>query len=144
MTPHDQLVLHDPDDPHRMGDCLRAAVASLLDLDPADVPHFVQEGYHAGDTDNDGTAWYDLLRGFLRSRGYDILWPVADDADEYRRWSALDHCIVTGPSPRGPFSHSVVGRLDGTVVHDPHPSRDGIAGPPTSLAFLCDAALVAA
>ena len=27
------------------------------------------------------------------------------------------------PSPRGDFRHAVVVNLDGTVVHDPHPSR---------------------
>lgn len=144
MTPVDQLVLHNPGDPTQMGDCLRACVASVLDLDPADVPHFVQEGYHAGDTTDDATEWYRLLRAFLRPRGLDVLWPVADDLAEYLPWSVLDLVLISGPSPRGPFSHIVVGRPDGTVVHDPHPSRDGIDGSPTSFAVLCSAEVVAA
>lgn len=139
MTPADQLVLHDPDDPTKMGDCLRAVVASLLDLDPVDVPHFVQEGYEQGDTDDHGTYWYTSLINFLLPLGYDIIWPIADRVDDWTYQAAMDLCIVCGPSPRGPFQHVVVGRPDGTVVHDPHPSRAGLAGPATSFGLLTDA-----
>lgn len=128
MTPVDQLILHDEDNPTQMGDCLRASVASALDLDPSDVPHFVQDGYEAGDTDDDGLVWFDVLRAFLRSRGLDVLWCPVEDLDEYLPWSAMDVCMLSGPSPRGPFSHIVVGKPDGTVLHDPHPTRAGIEG----------------
>jgi hypothetical protein len=144
MTPVDQLVLHDPTVPEQLGDCLRACIASLLDLPADQVPHFVQDGYYAGDLDDDGDQWYRLLRGWLRDRGMDVLWPAADDVGEYLPWSLLDLCLLCGPSPRGPFLHVVVGRPDGTVVHDPHPSRDGLAGAATSIALLVPAEVVAA
>lgn len=39
---------------------------------------------------------------------------------------------ISGPSPRGNgVYHAVVGR-NGEVVHDPHPSRAGLAGDPAT------------
>lgn len=43
MTPHHCIVRHNP--PDTFGDCLRAAVASILDIDKTtDVPHFLRRG----------------------------------------------------------------------------------------------------
>jgi len=129
MTPAYQIVLHDPP---ALGDCLRASVASVLDLAPEDVPHFVQIGTDRyGDTDTDGVAWHRELRTFLADRGLDVLWCPVDELADYLPWSVLDDCMLQGPSPRGDFSHIVVGRPDGTITHDPHPSQDGLAGPVT-------------
>ena len=41
MTPIVCQIKHDP--PRSYGDCLRACVASLLDLDPPAVPHFASD-----------------------------------------------------------------------------------------------------
>lgn len=49
------------------------------------------------------------------------------------------HMIASGPSPRHEGStHSVVwyGGRDGRVVHDPHPSRDGLAGDPIDWLYI--------
>lgn len=45
------------------------------------------------------------------------------------------HYIASGKSPRGDFLHSTV-HLDGKLVHDPHPSRDGLDGEPTDFEFV--------
>jgi hypothetical protein len=132
----DQLVLHNPNDDRQLGDCLRACIASLLDLDASEVPHFVQIGSDAGDTATEGNRWYDELRRFLTARGMDVAWCPADRVGEFLPWSLHDEVLVCGPSPRGVFSHIVVGTPDGTVLHDPHPSRDGLAGTPTSFAVV--------
>jgi hypothetical protein len=43
MIPHHCIVRHNP--PDTFGDCLRAAVASILDIDKTtDVPHFLRHG----------------------------------------------------------------------------------------------------
>lgn len=43
MIPHDCIVRHNPPDTY--GDCLRAAIASILDIDKTtDVPHFLRDG----------------------------------------------------------------------------------------------------
>jgi hypothetical protein len=136
VIPVDQLVLHDPNDDRQLGDCLRACIASVLELAPHDVPHFVQLGADAGDTEEDGLHWFDEMRSFLATRRLDVLWVPVDQVDEYLPWSVRDEVILNGPSPRGPFTHSVVGRPDGTVLHDPHPSRDGLAGAVTSVAII--------
>lgn len=44
MTPVICQVKHDP--PNSYGDCLRAVIASMLDIDPDDVPNFADNGAH--------------------------------------------------------------------------------------------------
>lgn len=102
MRPVDMLQLRVPGQPDR-GDCLRACVASILELDPNGLPNFADEWPHswlewAGDR-------YELIEHKAAPSG----------------WS-----IAVGVSPRDPqITHGVVA-LDGTIVHDPHPSRAGL------------------
>ncbi len=56
MTPEICHVKNDP--PHTYGDCLRACVASLLDMSFKDVPHFVEDGCEPEIT-------YERLRNWL-------------------------------------------------------------------------------
>jgi hypothetical protein len=100
------------------GDCLRACVASLLGLPLADVPHFAQHGH----------GWWDAWRRWMRHR---FTLDVGCLAPDTVRGAGL--VLARGPSPRGPFGHVVVAEiLDGgpalRTVHDPHPSRAGLAG----------------
>jgi len=95
------------------GDCWRAALASLLDLDVEEVPHF---GLYV--------SWWLESRRWMRSRGVDLAYYYASD------WIGADSgppMVLDGPSPRGPFRHCVVG-LPGTgeLVWDPHPTRMGL------------------
>ncbi len=153
MTPVDQRVYSSRarDDGHNglgiSGDCMRAALASILDLDYSDVPHVCH--YLAGyDVDADpladehGALWWRRLRRWLRDRGLDILAtdmvcivdpprpPLCTIVDgvhhPYEGW-----VIASGPSHRGPWNHAAVGwhHPDGYVdiVHDPNPSRAGLS-----------------
>lgn len=87
------------------GNCLQAAVASLLGLELGEVPHFALYD-----------DWLERLVGFAGEHGYTIT---------YRPVTEAPACgLAFGPSPRG-FLHAVV-VLDGTIVFDPHPSRDGL------------------
>lgn len=101
------------------GDCLRACVASVLDLDLDDVPHFVQYIEHPEGSKN---IWYWALVGFCAAYGWKVDYvEKGDETPAPRGWTFID-----GKSPRG-HSHVVVGH-DGTMVHDPHPSGAGLMG----------------
>lgn len=95
------------------GDCLRAAVASVLGADLDDVPHFVQYVEHPAGTDSH--LWYWALVGFCAAHG----WEVSYTTEQPEGWALAD-----GMSPRG-HMHVVVA-YDGKVIHDPHPSGAGL------------------
>ena len=123
MITVDQQVLHDPEK-GLFGDCQRAVIASLLNLDPSDVPNFAQ------DSKNEPYEFWDGLQQFCRKHGYvymsiprsNFLFRYGDDGDVYH--------AISGKSPRSPaVNHVVVGK-NGAVFHDPHPSRAGLLGGP--------------
>lgn len=90
------------------GNCQQAAVASILGLELADVPNF-------HDCPN---GFWDGYHDFLESRGLvDIEIPNNRAPDCFY--------LAYGKSPRGVL-HATVYRA-GKMVHDPHPSRGGIA-----------------
>lgn len=159
MTPVDQRILASTtrDDGHNglgmAGDCVRAAVASLLDLDYHQVPHFCNypTALHVNDGETDdplteehGGLWWRRLRRWLRDEhrldAQIYEWEQPDNktgrlelryisSDE--PWSG--HVLLGGRSPRGDFAHQVVGYYGWTdaglyvrLEHDPHPSRAGL------------------
>jgi hypothetical protein len=128
MTPVDQEFLHKPEE-GQYGDCQRAVIATLLDLPASEVPHF--NGIAKGEP----FAFWEALQGFVRSKGFVYLTVPArsgsaffgDDGDVFHE--------ISGPSPRGNGTfHAVVG-CNGQIVHDPHPSRAGLAGDPATWEF---------
>lgn len=101
-----QTILHDPDTA-AIGNCMQAAIATLLGLPLDDVPHFALHD-----------DWDDRFKTWCHERG--LIWcafAVTDIPD----WAP---CLLTGKSPRG-IAHVVVGR-GLTTAWDPHPSRDGL------------------
>jgi len=131
MTPVDQEFLHSPEPGAPKGDCFRACLATILDLPIAEVPHVV-------DGDDGAFLWVKRTQEFLVPRGFFYLETPHID------WSWLQRpykpiVIGCGKSPRGPWGHAVVGELtrDGfTLLHDPHPSHVGLAGPPETFGIL--------
>lgn len=90
------------------GNCLAACVASLLGCSLADVCDFSEKG------------WLDELTAWLAPRGlYAVCFKTETD------WRPPGLYILGGKSPRGDFLHAVIARGT-TVVHDPHPSREGV------------------
>ncbi len=136
---HTQSIVMSPGDagPEQggkvVGDCLRAAFASLTGLDPTEVPHFATIGLGTERGSPEWHCWWYSLVGFAASLDPPMLateagpdeWPTDDG------W-LNGCCIASGPSPRGRFLHSVVAR-QGEIVWDPHPSRAGLAGDITDL-----------
>ena len=105
MIPHTQTIF--VDDPRGIpGDCMRTAVAALLDLPTEAVPHFALF--------SEPGAWFDAFTLWLKGRGLGISPRATPDVE----------CLALGMSPRG-VEHIVVMGPNG-LVHDPHPSRDGI------------------
>jgi hypothetical protein len=103
VRPADQTTFGFPD-----GNCFSACVASLLEVDVAEVPWFMGHD-----------EWWPHFEAWLRPRGYYALCcPLGD----YR---PPGFHILSGKSPRGDYMHSVVAR-GAEVVHDPHPSRAGL------------------
>lgn len=93
------------------GNCMAAALASLLDLDISLVPAFEERQ----------DRWKQTLLEWLSCLGLTInVFNNKDDEEPPRGYA-----IATGVSSRG-IRHAVV-VLDGAFVHDPHPSNDYLA-----------------
>lgn len=110
------------------GDCYRTALAGALGLTRNAVPHFV--GY----TEVRSVWWWEVQRWAAAQWGLSVHCWHPDrwakeraDGTEPRYPGGRPYVVVSGPSPRGPFHHSVVADLDLDVVHDPHPLGMGIA-----------------
>lgn len=125
MKPVFQTITdHNPSE-GRFGNCVQAAVASLLELPIDAVPHFCDG------LDGDNKEETRRINAFLRERGETII-DIAFAADKLDEWIALWEetgtqffHLISGTSPRG-FFHCCVG-LNGRVVHDPHPSGGGVS-----------------
>lgn len=111
-------------DPSRKGNCVAACIATIVGVPLEEVPHFVGFGISYGDSDDvhnvsSGHAWWAMMLGYLAAKG---LWVVELDAITDAEVDEL--VLVAGPSPRG-VMHQVIYR-NGSLFHDPHPSRDGV------------------
>lgn len=128
MIEHTQTILAEREDGHSAtgvpGNCLQTVVASMLDLDLDQVPHFALY-----------VDWFAAMRRWARDRDADFTYFPLPVPEQYAAaWETLQtwgrehraHVLLSGPSPRGPFWHVVVGNVDLETVHDPHPSRAGL------------------
>lgn len=127
MEPVDQTEIG-----HGVGNCTEACVASILEIPLSKVPD-IQLLAEERDV-----WWGQALIDLFRDRGWGLVlcnvhgWPRQERA----RLAPQGHVIAGGPSPRARPDeedhpgHSVVYK-DGELAHDPHPSREGLAGPPT-------------
>jgi hypothetical protein len=119
MKPIDQTIFALPQcDPNSTirGNCVQAALASVLELPLQDVPHC---SYHMG---------HSVFLEFLK--GHRLAWiktPIDIKFEGYH--------LICGVGPRTqlgidgitpfPLWHCVVG-FNGKIIHDPHPSRAGL------------------
>lgn len=107
------------------GNCTQAAVATLTGLGLDDVPHFV--GLTLGDPRGD--AWFHVLDTWSRDR-FGIAWlpveplSILDQPFSVPRSRVL--FLGGGPSPRGPWGHSVVVDANLDLVWDPNPGGEGV------------------
>ena len=111
------------------GNCVAACLASLLDMDINDVPDF-----NMRDSQEDWRVFYGR---WLNSVGYSLTCVYLGAEDDHDTSEDSPGCLVrigggpvllAGPGPRG-VGHCVVGEAglaQYTILHDPHPSRDGL------------------
>lgn len=112
------------------GNCFAAAIASLTEKPLTDVPN-VEVLF-----DVDGVSWYGVMDAWLRANGFKIItnnnFKVFHNPAEYNEFSRSSlmetlkgrHYLVSGMSPRGVMHVCIY--QDGVMVHDPHPTREGI------------------
>ena len=123
MKPVKQLICHGEDN----GDCLRACVASILELPIEDVPNFA-------DTTGDHIEFWRLNNSWAMKKGFKY---VTISISEDSIWDIIGDifCIASAKSPRRKDQwHSVVWRNG--IVHDPHPSNDFLAETPKQFTLL--------
>ncbi len=88
------------------GNCMQAAIASILEIPLENVPHFM---LYAED------EWWNRFEEWAGQFG---LQPIGIDPGG--DWKPRGWHLIIGGSPRGEFDHCVVGYA-GKPVHDPYP-----------------------
>ena len=105
----------------KRGDCTRACVASMLNLEIDAVPNFILYG----------EKWFKIFWPFMKALGYEyygVGWPKGD---KYPKGHILGespnidgYVIASVPSKTfDDVGHSVIINLEGLVVHDPNPNK---------------------
>lgn len=97
------------------GNCWPTAIACILECRIDQVPN-IEELFSVPEM-----PWYWILKEWLNFKGYEYI----DNLPKEFYSTYTGYYFVTGKSPRGDFNHIVIYK-DGKMVHDPHPSGDGI------------------
>lgn len=90
------------------GNCLQAAVASILELELYEVPHFIDQGLD----------WWFAYRDFLAQYNLFPVW--TDKFIPFGSW----HIESVKSSHFPGETHAVVANPDCEIVHDPNPYND--------------------
>jgi hypothetical protein len=103
-----------------------------------DVPNFAAD-----------ESYFEGLDEWLKSRDLRAIrlrFASSDDCSRTYFGYSDDHVILWGSSPRERdgrrLQHAVVGRCNGyglEIIHDPHPSRDGLCGQPYGVMWIVPA-----
>lgn len=117
MTPVNQTII----DPQR-GDCHRAAIASLLDLEIEQVPHLRLFS-------ND--IWHHVMKGFLWGCGYEwhgTGYPHTHLGKGVAHYPTVDGYVIATVQSKEftetpGITHAVIMDVNGLVVHDPQPNK---------------------
>lgn len=130
---------------HGKGNCVQAAVASILDLPLEAVPAF--RDAECLENAIDKYLQSVDLRRIAISFGGGFEW--GDASMESGIWHPIGECrlsggpvLMFGKSPRGNFGHSIVASINGCnwrMLHDPHPDNTGIVGDPRSIHWIVPA-----
>jgi hypothetical protein len=125
MIPVHCRVKHDPD-AGQYGDCVRACVASIMEIDAEAVPHFFHD-------DCNGDIGMDRVRAWLREQGlapffasFDGSHPMADILAMQKMQNPDVHYMLFGATDGG--DHVVVCH-NGKVAHNPSWYPTPIVGP---------------
>lgn len=112
MKPIDQIIMEKGN-----GDCMRAAVASILELPLVAVPHFMLNGNAA--------MYMSVFKAFMYAHGWK--WKGNGCHNGILRWKPYHvdgHYIASVDSANFKDTyHAVVIDTEGNVVHDPSPKK---------------------
>jgi hypothetical protein len=125
VIPVAQLVVGDGKDGRPLGDCVRACVASIMEMRAEDVPHFVADA---------PTSWFRDLKRWLSRFGLTLEWSRHDPTDVPPFWPSGWWIASVQSENFNGETHAVVmrGYDNGhagddwmSVAHDPspHPRR---------------------
>ena len=118
------------------GNCVMACVASILEVSLDDLPDLFERCCSYDEEkaiwNHDKENWWDVLLEGVQSFGWEVTFVNRNASRVYPQ----GYAIAGGDTPREDVvnergenvGHSVV-YLDGKMIHDPHPSRDGLKGP---------------
>jgi hypothetical protein len=109
------------------GNCFAACVASILELDLADVPAVEFEKVNGSPDDPDAVRFWRTWRNWLAEIGFGRAC-IGATRDDGVLFEPDGYAILTGKSPRGEWNHSVV-CFNGQLRHDPYPDGDGVRAP---------------
>ncbi len=110
MKPVNQRTVH-----AGRGDCMRAAIASLLEMELEQVPNLVL--WKSGD-------WFQTLYYFFFANGWQYVDHNPRPKRLFKKYSINGYYDASVPSLTLPGrSHSVIVNLNGRVVHDPNPNK---------------------
>lgn len=96
----------------KYGNCLQAAIASVLELPLEEVPNFIMMG-------PDPSYGHYNMHKWLEERGI-----VMHRLREGRNWSFPTYHLAIGKTVRG-TNHAVIYK-EGRLAHDPHPDGTGL------------------
>ena len=105
----------------KTGDCMRASIASVLEVDLQAVPHL---------TRTDEKKWFSVMYYFFVAYGfaYSGMWWPANGKRELKKSDSINGFYMasvysrTYPRKKN-ITHLVVMDMSWKVVHDPHPDR---------------------
>ncbi len=116
------------------GDCLRAGVASLFELEIIQVPHFLLFD----------REWFHILWSFVGWLGYDMHYEYYVNSDgKFSRKNLVNGCIMASVPSRTikGGTHLVLVNSIGRVLHDPNPNKrwleENVVQPETVIGWYC-------
>jgi len=133
VKPIYQTIFGNGADGSEPGNCFAACIASVLELPLPEVPNFMIGAPPPSYPWDDETAdvwlreFFWRVNAFLRPHGLYLFEMEFEDALPPYVWTMVPpggYWIAGGPAARG-HQHVVVMR-DREMVHDPHPSGDGL------------------
>lgn len=111
MTPIDQTIVC-----VGTGDCQRAVVASLFDLDIDQVPNFRKFPER---------GWFDVYWYFLYAMGYEYAGCLTPNKDRLELADSIDGyfeaCVASKTFENA--THAIIIDQNGVVIHDPNPNK---------------------
>lgn len=96
------------------GDCARACVASMFELDITQVPNFILFG----------DKWFNVYFHFLQGLGY-MFYGIQHPDNEIKEEYLINGCVYVSVRSRSfqDITHGVLINKHRVVIHDPNPNK---------------------